>query len=135
MSPASDPEAPGDAIEEAPKAAHQPASAWGDRLRDFREMQRHRLGVADRQDEAGRDAARRTDRPEDVGRARPLIVRRRGPGAAPGPSSGDLVLLPDPGLVLEPHLYRLARRIVLRDLVQARGEVFLNASSASGFWA
>jgi hypothetical protein len=109
--------------------------ARGDRLRDFREMQRHRFSVAERQDEAGCNAACWTDRTEDVGRARPLVVRRRGPGAAPRPSSGDLVLLPDPGLVLEPNLYRLARRILLRDRVQARGEVFLNASSASGFWA
>jgi hypothetical protein len=110
-------------------------SARLDRPGDFREMQRHGSGVAERQDEAGCGAPGRTDRTEDVGRARPLIVRRRWPCAAPRPSAGDLVLLPDSGFVLEPYLYRLASRLSFRDLVQARGEVFLNVSSALGSWA
>jgi ATP-binding cassette subfamily B protein len=39
MSPASDdPEVPGEAIEKAPEAAHEPASAWGDRLRALRNV-------------------------------------------------------------------------------------------------
>src|SRR6266851_6255001 len=98
-------------------------------------MQRHRGGVAARQDEAGAGSSRRTDRAEDVGRACPLIVRRRGPRPAPCPSPGNLVLLADPGLVLEPDLYRLARRVALGDLIEARGEVFLNAAMASASWA
>src|SRR5436853_3464569 len=32
------------------------------------------------------------------------------------------------GLVLEPDLYRLARRVALGDLVEAGGKVFLNAA-------
>ena len=51
------------------------------------------------------------------------------------PASGDLVLLTDPGLVLEPDLYRLARRVALGDLVEAGGKVFLNAAIASASWA
>jgi ATP-binding cassette subfamily B protein len=39
MSPATDdPEVPGEPIEEAPEAAHEPASAWGDRLRALRNV-------------------------------------------------------------------------------------------------
>jgi hypothetical protein len=64
-----------------------------------------------------------------------LVVRCRGSRSAPRPSPGDLVLLTDPGLVLEPDLYRLARRVALGDLVEARGEVFLNAAMASASWA
>jgi hypothetical protein len=59
----------------------------------------------------------------------------RGPRPAPCPAPGDLVLLTDPGLVLEPDLYRLARRVALGDLVEALGEVFLNAAMASASWA
>jgi hypothetical protein len=48
-------------------------------------------------------------------------------------ATGDLVLLPDAGLVGEPDLYRLAAALGLGDLRQAGGEVlFLNASSTSG---
>ncbi len=102
---------------------------------DFYQMQRHRGGVAARQDEAGPGSSGRADGAEDVGRAGALIVRRRGSRPAPRPTPGDLVLLPDPGLVLEPDLYRLARRLALGDRVEARGEVFLNAAMASASWA
>src|SRR3954454_6011630 len=44
----------------------------------------------------------RADRPEDVDRTRPLIVRGAGPGAPSGPAAGNLVLLADTGLVLPP---------------------------------
>src|SRR6266536_3646051 len=91
-------------------------------------MQRHRGGVAARQDKAGAGSSGRADGAEDVGRAGPLIARCRGPRPAPRPAPGDLVLLTDPGLVLEPDLYRLARRVALGDLVEARSEVFLNAA-------
>ena len=104
-------------------------------LRDFRQMQRHRGGVAARQDKAGAGSSGRADGAEDVGRTGPLIVRCRGSSPAPRPSPGDLVFLADPGLVLEPDLYRLARRVALGDLVEALGEVFLNAAMASASWA
>jgi len=110
-------------------------SAGRHRAGDFGEVQGHGGGVAERQDETGGGAARRADRAEDIGRLRALVVRRRWPGAAPGPAPGDLVLLPDPGLILEPHFYGFARRLSPGDLIQAREEVFLNASRASGFWA
>ena len=106
-----------------------------DRLGDFRQMQRHRGDVAAWQDQPCRGAAGRTDGTEEIGRTGPLIVWRRRPGAAPRPAPGDLVLLADAGLVLEPDLYRLARCRALDDLVQAGEEVFLNAATASPSWA
>src|SRR5260370_34369423 len=105
------------------------------RLGDYGKMQSHRGGIAAWQNRTGRGSSRRTDGAEDVGRAGPLIMRRRGSRPAPRPAPGDLVLLPDPGLVLEPDLYRLARRVALGDLVEAGGEVFLNAAMASASWA
>ncbi len=96
---------------------------------DLGQMQSHGGGIAARQNKAGGDPLGRANGPEDVGRARPLIVRCRGARPALRPSPGDLVLLSDPGLVLKPDLYRLARRVALGDLVEAGGEVFLNAAS------
>src|ERR1700674_5201725 len=102
---------------------------------DFCQMQRHRGGIAARQDKAGGASLGRADGAEDVGRAGALIVRRRGPRSAPRPASGDLVLLADPGLVLKPDFYRLARRLARGDRVEALGEIFLNAARASASWA
>jgi hypothetical protein len=47
----------------------------------------------------------------------------------------DLVLLADPGFVLEPDLYRLAWGIARCDLGQTVAEVSLKATTASGFCA
>src|SRR3954463_14124457 len=47
----------------------------------------------------------RADRPEDVDRACPLIMRGPGPGAPSGPAARDLVLLAHARLVLPPQLY------------------------------
>ena len=66
---------------------------------DFDEVQVHRLGVAGGQDERGSLAIAAADSPEDVGGSGALIVRRRGPRSPSCPAPGDLVLLPDPGLV------------------------------------
>ena len=107
----------------------------GDGLGYLGEMEVHRRGVAEGQDQPGRLAFGRTDRTEDVGRLGALIVRGRRPCTAQSPAPGDLVLLADPGLVLEPDLYALARRLAGRDLCQAGGELFLKAASASGLWA
>jgi len=50
-------------------------------------------------------------------------------GAALGPAAGDLVLLADAGLVGEPDFYRVAvKRLLARNCLQARGEVFLKSS-------
>src|SRR4030095_9480941 len=62
--------------------------------------------------------------------------RRRGPRPPSCPAPGDLVLLPDPGLVPEPDLYPVAiDPLVARDRVQALGERFLKASTAPAAWA
>jgi len=92
---------------------------------DRGEVKVPRLGVAPGQDEAGRFALCRADGAEDVGRGSALVMRRRGPGAAPGPAPGDLVLLAEAGLVAEPDLYvACIDALGPRDLVQSGGEAF-----------
>src|SRR5437763_16986958 len=98
---------------------------------DLGQMQSYGGGIAARQTKAGGDPLSRANGPEDVGRARPLIVRCRGARPAPRPSPGDLVLLSDPGLGLKPGFYRLACRVALDAQVDADGEIFLNAASAA----
>jgi len=105
------------------------------RLGDLGQMQVHRCGVAARQDESCAFALFGTDRAEDIGRGGALIARRQRPGAAFGPAPGDLVLLADARLIGKPHLYWPAGRIVLPDLRQARGKLFLNTAGAAGSWA
>jgi hypothetical protein len=56
---------------------------------DFGEVQGHRCGIATRHDDRRRLALGRADRAEEIGRGGPLILRRRGAGAAPRPASGD----------------------------------------------
>ena len=68
-------------------------------------MPLHGLGVAAEQDEAGTDAARRTDCTEDVGRLGALIAGGAGPGSVSGPAPRDLVLLAGPGFILPPKFY------------------------------
>src|ERR1700690_681100 len=82
---------------------------------DFSEMGIHRLGIAPWQDETDTLALLRTDRAEDVGPLGSLIVRRAGPCSALGPTARDLVLLANPGFVLEPELDLYARREALAD--------------------
>ena len=62
-------------------------------------------------------------------------MRCAGTGAAPSPPTRDLVLLADPGFVLEPDLYPYARGLTARDVFDQRGKVFLNASMAYSFCA
>lgn len=109
--------------------------AGGDLGGDLLEVPLHGRGVAARQHHGGADAARRADGTEDVGRLGALVVRRAGPCPATRPAPGDLVLLADPGLVLEPDLYGRAGWEVIADLRQRVREVFLNASIAGPFWA
>src|SRR3954449_4882621 len=104
-------------------------------LRDFRQVQAHGLRVASGQHQGRALALLRADRPEDVDRTRPLIVRGAGPGAPSGPAAGNLILLADTGLVLPPQLDRGALRETRPDRLQGGGETFLKSSSASGFWA
>ncbi len=107
-----------------------------DRLRDGRQVQGHGLGVAPGQDEARTLAVLGADGAEDVGGRGALVPRSYGPGAAPGPAPGQLVLLPDTGLVAEPDLQvgRINARLA-RDLVQTGREAFLKASTAPSAWA
>ena len=98
---------------------------------DLGEMQAHRLGVAVRQHQCGTLALAGADGAEDVGRRGALIVRCTGTTAAPGPTTGDLVLLTDPGFVGEPDFYVGTCDVLCRgDFLQAGGKVFLNASIA-----
>ena len=103
---------------------------------DLCEMQVHGLCIAGRQDQGRALAVLWADRTEDVGGGGALITRSAGTGAALGPPAGDLVLLADPSLVLEPDFYLAALdRLFARDCVQTRGEVFLKSSIASAAWA
>ena len=99
------------------------------------QVQGHCLCGAAGQDDTGRLALGRTDGTEDVGRLGSLVARGRGTGSALGPAAGDLVLLPDPGLVAEPNFYRLAAGLGRGDLVQAGRERFLKASAAASLLA
>jgi hypothetical protein len=74
--------------------------AGRDRKRDFLQMKRHGLAVAGGEDEPSAFSIGRTDGAEDIGRCRPLIMRRGGACSTLGPAAGDLVLLPDAGFVL-----------------------------------
>src|SRR3954468_15140142 len=98
-------------------------------------MQAHGLRIASGQHQGRALTLLRADRPEDVDRTRPLIVRGAGPGAPSGPAPGNLVLLAHPRLVLPPQLNRGALREARPDRLQGGGETFLKSSSASGFWA
>ena len=64
--------------------------------------------------------------------ARALIMGGAGARALAGPAISQFVFLPDPHLVLEPYLYRCARRELRADFRRPCGKVFLNASMASG---
>jgi hypothetical protein len=103
---------------------------------DLSQVQAHRFRVAPRQDKTRDRAALGADRAEDVGGRGPLVLRCGGSGAAPRPTPGELVLLPDPGFVAEPDLYVAGIEAVLvRNRRQQGREVFLNASTAPAAWA
>ena len=95
------------------------------------EMKLHCFSVAGRQHEGGAGSKFGAHGTEQIGRLGALIMDGPGPRAFPGPTIGQLVLLADPHLVLEPHLYRCARREFLADFRNAYGKVFLNVSMAS----
>jgi transposase len=76
--------------------------------RNLLKMQFHGLGIAKRQDKTDGLAERGTNRAEDVGRGGSLILQGKRSRAAFGPPPRDLILLADPGFVLEPEFERLA---------------------------
>ena len=105
--------------------------SWCDRLGDFREVQVHRFGIAEGQDQSRALALFRADGTEDIGRCGALIPRSARASAALRPPAGDLVLLADPSLVLEPNFYLAdVDRFFARDFIQARWELFLKSSMA-----
>jgi hypothetical protein len=105
--------------------------AGRDDLGDLGEVQVHRFGIAGWQDQGRALALLWADGTEDVGGGGALITRSAGTGAPLGPPAGDLVLLADPSLVCEPDFYLVAfDRLLARDCVQTRGEVFLKSSIA-----
>ena len=61
----------------------------------------------------------------------PRLAQRR---VIPAFAGTSLVLLPDPGLVGEPDLYRLAAGLVRRDRLQEGGEVFSKAATAASLF-
>ena len=79
---------------------------------------------AERHDQPGALAFGGTDGAKDVGPFGALVVGCSGPGSAPGPAAGDLVLLAHPGFILPPQLYLGAGREARPDLRQLGGEVF-----------
>ena len=108
-------------------------SARSDFGRDLIEMKLHGFAVAGWQHQRGSCPKLGTDRTEQIGRLGALIVNGARARTLSGPAIGQLVLLPNPHLVLTPHLYGCARRKLRADLRQAGGKVFLNASTASAF--
>src|SRR6202790_4115549 len=106
--------------------------SWRDRLGDFREVQVHRFAIAGGQDQCHALALFRADGAEDIGRCASLIPRSaRASATTPGPPAGDLVLLADTSLALEPNFYLAdVDRFFARDFIQARWELFLKSSIA-----
>lgn len=74
----------------------------------------------------------RADRTEDISGPGPLIMGSRWPCPSLGPPPGDLVLLADAGLILEPNFYSLACGGPGGDFPHCGGKVFLNSSIALG---
>ncbi len=98
---------------------------------DLRKVQVHCLGIAGRQDQGRALALFRADRAEDVGGGSTLVARSARAGTALCPPAGDLVLLANTSLVLEPDFYLATfDRFLASDCVQTRGEVFLKSSIA-----
>jgi hypothetical protein len=92
---------------------------------DLGQVQVHRRGVAQGQDQGRALAVLRADGAEDVGRRVALVLRCRRAGTTPRPAPGDVVLLANPGFVGEPDLYRVeTEALVPRDARQRGGEVF-----------
>ena len=102
---------------------------------DLLQVALHGRSVAAWLHEGGAGAALGTDGAEDVGRLGALVMGRAGPGAAPGPASGELVLLPDPGFVLPPDLYLRAVEEAIADPRGQLGEFFLKSSMTPSSWA
>src|SRR5438477_2508255 len=82
----------------------------GDFRCDLVEMKLHGFGVAKRQHEGCASTVFGAYCAEHIGRLGALIVDGARTRAFPGPAIGELVLLADTHLVLEPHFYGCAGR-------------------------
>ena len=103
---------------------------------DLGEMQVHRLGVADGQDQSDGVSMLRADSPKYLGGRGAWVLRRDWPRPPPGPAPRGLRLLPDAGFVGEPDLYAAGLDAVLfRDPFQERGEARLKSSMAASAWS
>ena len=130
----------GDVFGHGQLGRHVPASliekenrvfAGSDGLADFLEMQVHRFGVAEGQNERRAFAVVGADRAENIGRGGALILRGRWPRSPLGPTARDLVLLTDARLVGKPDFQRGdADAFLQSNLEKARGEFFLKSSIA-----
>jgi hypothetical protein len=99
--------------------------AGRDDLGDLREVQAHRLAIAGRQDQSGTLAIFGTDGAEDVGGGCALITGSAWACAALCPPAGELVLLANTSLVLEPDFYLVAADgLLARNYLQGRREIF-----------
>jgi hypothetical protein len=135
----------GDVVRHGEAHRHVPAGlidqehgvcAGRDDLGDLGEMQVHRLGIAGGQDQGCALALFRADGTEDIGRGGALIARSAWAGAALCPPAGDLVLLANTSLVLEPDFYPgCIEALLTRDCLQARREAFLKSSITPSAWA
>jgi len=105
--------------------------ASGDLCADQFQMFSHGMGVGPRHDEPGTLSLGGADCAKEIGPFGALVVRRAWAGSTFGPSSGDLVLLANPGFILKPNFHRRPA-LFYADGRDQIGEVFLNASMASG---
>src|SRR5450631_2435280 len=100
-------------------------STGRDDLGDRREVQVHCLGIAGRWDQGRALALLRADRTEDVGGGGVLVPWCARAGAALCPPAGDLILLANTSLVLEPDFYLVTfERLFAGNILQTRGKVF-----------
>lgn len=102
-----------------------------DPCRDGGQVVVHGFRVAPWHDQACGLALLGADRAKDVGRCRALVMWGDGPGAAPCPAPGELVLLAYSGLVGEPDLdVAEVAALGARDRRHCGGKAFLKASTA-----
>src|ERR1700756_3545131 len=87
-------------------------------------MKLHGFAVAEGQHQSGAGSELRAHGTEQIRRLRTLIVGSPRPRSLSGPTIGELVLLPHPHLILEPHLYRRVRRTAAADFLHASVKVF-----------
>lgn len=97
---------------------------FSNRERNFFQMQFHRMGIAFWHDKPCGFTLLWADRSKDIGRAGPQVLYRFWTCATFGPTSGLFILLPDPGFILPPDFYGLAKGFLILDFNYFGWEVF-----------